>query len=195
MPAAQLLPTFEASDPRTLRGLAHPVRMAIIGLLRREGPLTATEVGERIGQSPASCSFHLRQLAKYGLVTESGGGTGRRRPWRATARTTSWSDISDDPNHAAAATHLSILMADRYRDSTVAYLERSATETDEWRRAVWFGDAILYLTADELAQLGRDIDALVAAYAQRTHDARLRPTGSRHVTFAHAAFPAETVPA
>ena len=148
-------------------------------------------MGQRIGQSPASCSFHLRQLAKYGLVAEAGGGTGRRRPWRATARTTSWSDASDDPDHVAAATHLSILMTDRYRDATVAYLERSAAEPQDWRRAVWIGDAILYLTADELAGLGRDIDALVARYAERTHDARLRPAAARHVTFAHAAFPAE----
>ncbi|HWD74930.1 MAG TPA: helix-turn-helix domain-containing protein, partial [Solirubrobacteraceae bacterium] len=73
--------SVEVTDPRSLRGLAHPVRLALIGLLRREGPLTATQAGERIGESPASCSFHLRQLAKYGLVEEAGAGPGRRRPW------------------------------------------------------------------------------------------------------------------
>ncbi|HYZ52738.1 MAG TPA: helix-turn-helix domain-containing protein [Streptosporangiaceae bacterium] len=65
------------TDPRALRALAHPIRVSLVGLLRREGPLTATQAGAMLGESPASCSFHLRQLAKYGLVEEAGGGRGR----------------------------------------------------------------------------------------------------------------------
>src|SRR5580700_11568611 len=78
------------SDPRALRAMAHPIRLSLIGVLRREGPLTATQAGELIGESSASCSFHLRQLAKYGLVEEAGGGHGRERPWRATTMFTGW---------------------------------------------------------------------------------------------------------
>ena len=48
------------------------------------GAMTATELGERIGETPTTCSFHLRQLAKYGFVEEAGGGQGRSRPWRMT---------------------------------------------------------------------------------------------------------------
>src|SRR5260370_32603682 len=73
------------SDVRTLRALAHPVRVALIEALVLDGPMTATEVGERIGESPTTCSFHLRQLAKYGFVEEAGGGKGRARPWRMTS--------------------------------------------------------------------------------------------------------------
>ncbi len=69
--------TIELTDRRALRGLA--------GLLRRERPLTATPAGERIGASATTCSSHLRQLARYGLVEEAGGGRGRKRPWHATA--------------------------------------------------------------------------------------------------------------
>jgi predicted transcriptional regulator len=69
------------TDPRALRALAHPLRISLVGLLRREGPLTATRAGGLLGESSASCSFHLRQLAKYGLVEEAGGGKGRERPW------------------------------------------------------------------------------------------------------------------
>ena len=72
------------SDPRALRGYAHPTRMALVALLRRDGPQTATQAARAIGESVASCSFHLRQLAKYGLVEEAGG-RGREKPWRATA--------------------------------------------------------------------------------------------------------------
>src|SRR3984957_4158463 len=70
------------SDARTMRALTHPVRIALIEQLSVVGPMTATEVGELIGESPTTCSFHLRQLAKYGFVEEAGGGKGRARPWR-----------------------------------------------------------------------------------------------------------------
>jgi DNA-binding transcriptional ArsR family regulator len=187
--ARSLRPTLELTDPRTLRGLAHPVRLALIGLLRREGPLTATEAGAHLGLSPASCSFHLRQLAKYGLVVEAGGGRGRRRPWRATARTTSWPAVAADPEQVAAATQLSTVLAERYFEEAVAYLRRRDTETVEWQRAAMFGDAILYVTAGEMAEIGEQVEAVLARYSERTHDAGLRPHGARHVTFIRLAFP------
>jgi DNA-binding transcriptional ArsR family regulator len=96
--------TVQLTNPRALRALAHPIRLELISLLRRGGPLTATQAGERIDESPSSCSFHLRQLAKYGLVEEAGGGHGRERPWRATAISTEWAARgSDDEADAATA--------------------------------------------------------------------------------------------
>jgi len=65
------------TDAQTLRALAHPVRIALLEELIVSGPLTATEVGERIGESPTTCSFHLRQLARYGFVEEAGAAPGR----------------------------------------------------------------------------------------------------------------------
>src|ERR1700722_16636507 len=70
------------SDAQTMRALTHPVRIALFEQLSVGGPMTATQVGELIGESPTTCSFHLRQLAKYGFVEEAGGGKGRARPWR-----------------------------------------------------------------------------------------------------------------
>ena len=70
-------------DAEELRVLAHPVRMRLLQALYERGSATATELAEMIGESPANCSWHLRQLAKYGFVEETGGGTGRNRPWRA----------------------------------------------------------------------------------------------------------------
>src|ERR1700749_3417535 len=83
------------TDARALRAYAHPGRMAM------EGPLTATRAAELLGESSGTCSFHLRQLAKYGLVEEAGGGTGREKPWRATATSTDW-DADGTPEGAAA---------------------------------------------------------------------------------------------
>ena len=85
------------TDPRALRAYAHPVRMKLIGLLRAHGPLTATQAGKLLGESSGTCSFHLRQLAKYGLVEETGGGTGREKPWRATTTSTAWDSTAGSP--------------------------------------------------------------------------------------------------
>jgi len=183
--------SIELTDPRALRAVAHPLRLALIGLLRREGPLTATQAAARVGESPASCSFHLRQLAKYGLVEEAGGGRGRNRPWRATAQFTTWPQVARDPDLAAASQLFETMVAERYFERLVEWLERRPEEPHEWQEAAAFGDAMLYLTADELAALGRELDALVEPYVGRTADAKLRPSGARLVTFLKLVFPAD----
>src|SRR4051794_27883368 len=66
----------EVRDPRALRALAHPVRLELLERLT-DGPLTATQAASIVGESQASCSFHLRQLAKYGFVELAGDGAGR----------------------------------------------------------------------------------------------------------------------
>jgi len=179
----------ELTDARALRAVAHPLRLSLIGLLRREGPLTATQAGAKVGESPASCSFHLRQLAKYGLVEEAGGGRGRERPWRATAQYTSWPEVADDPDLTAASQLLSKLIAERYFQRALAWLDRLPEEPAEWSGAAAFGDAMLYLTADELASLRDELVALAQRYAERTVDPSLRPEGSRLVSFLQLAFP------
>jgi len=75
-------PLRRIADVPTMRAMAHPVRLALLEALGRREPLTATEAAEIVGESPSACSFHLRMLAKYGLVEDAGGATGRRRPWR-----------------------------------------------------------------------------------------------------------------
>src|ERR671937_2498370 len=119
-PARQL----KLTDPMALRAVAHPMRLRLLGLLRHEGALTATQAAERVGESPAACSFHLRQLAKYGLVEEAGGGRGRERPWRATAQITDWPAVSDDPAFAPAAQLLETVLAERYFERLMRWLER-----------------------------------------------------------------------
>src|SRR5688572_19612935 len=72
----------EIVDPRAMRALTHPVRIDLIEALAMYGPLTATAAAEHIGQSPTTCSFHLRQLAKYGFVTSAAKPGARERPWK-----------------------------------------------------------------------------------------------------------------
>src|ERR1700748_3749041 len=92
----------EITDPLAMRALAHPIRLALLEALADAGTLTATEAGERVGESPANASFHLRQLAKYGYVEEAEKGAGRRRPWRRTQLGLSFTDAHEDPAAAEA---------------------------------------------------------------------------------------------
>src|ERR1700689_5979851 len=103
----------DVTDPKTLRALTHPVRLALLEALALEGPLTATAAGELIGESPTTCSFHFRQLAKYGFVEEAGHGPGRQRPWKLVHIGMRFSDVNDDPEMSIAAKTLEKMMIDR----------------------------------------------------------------------------------
>lgn len=177
------------TDPRALRAYAHPVRMALVGLLRTEGPLTATRAAEILGESSGTCSFHLRQLAKYGLVEEAGGGTGREKPWRATALFTNVPATAESPEGAAAAGLVFSVLAEDYFGRLMSWLEVRGQEPQEWQEAAIFGDRILYLTPDELADLDARIGELLDAYTERLTEPQLRPEGARQVTYVQFTFP------
>jgi predicted ArsR family transcriptional regulator len=179
----------ELTDPRALRAYAHPLRMALLSLLRREGPKTATEAAPIVGDSVASCSFHFRQLAKYGLIEPVAGSHGRAKPWRATAAFTSWPADSDDPALAAAATLLERQILDSYFRQARAWLGRRDQETAAWRRAGQASDWLLHLTAAETRRLTDRLGTLVEEYLPRNLDPSLRPKGSRPVKLVHLAFP------
>ena len=177
------------TDPRALRAYAHPVRMALVGLLRTEGPLTATRAAELLGESSGTTSFHLRQLARYGLVEEAGGGTGREKPWRATTTSTAWDPVADTPEMAAATGLLQTVIAEGYFFQLMRWLEAIPEEPAEWQEAARLGDRILWVTADELAELGRKARELVDEYFERQVRPELRPPGARLVTWLDIAFP------
>jgi predicted ArsR family transcriptional regulator len=174
------------ADARALRAYAHPTRMALIALLRQDGPQTATQAAGATGESVASCSFHLRQLARYGLVEQAGGGRGREKPWRATAMFTEADPASlGDPAAAAAAQALQLALAEQYFELTARWLRAQPEETAEWREAAQLGDTLLHLTAAELRELGGKVQALVQPYLDRLEN----PAGARPVTVLHLAFP------
>jgi DNA-binding transcriptional ArsR family regulator len=183
--------TVELTDPRALRALAHPLRLKLVGLLRREGPLTATQAGALLGEVPASTSFHLRQLAKYGLVEEAPGGRGRERPWQATASFTSWSAAGGPPETMIADQMLSGVVAERYAEQMRAWLEAKPAAPRAWQEAAQFGDLPLYVTAEELKQLGERLNELLEPYLATSRGADERPQDARLVTFIRMAFPTD----
>ncbi len=182
------------TDPRALRALAHPIRLRLVGILRIRGQLTATQASELLGESSASCSFHLRQLAKYGLVEEAGGGQRRERPWRATAMFTDWPDASEDPETATAADLLTGVIAEQWLEHLLRWIERRSAEPAQWQEAAVFTDSALYVTAAELAELGNDIRQLFDGYLDRLTDPALRPPGARLVSFVRIAHPVVGIP-
>ncbi|HEX5990095.1 MAG TPA: helix-turn-helix domain-containing protein [Solirubrobacterales bacterium] len=181
--------TVTLTDPRALRAMAHPTRLELIGLLRRGGPLTATQAAEQIGESPASCSFHLRQLAKYGLVEEAGGGRGRERPWRATAISTEWPVFGESEETRAAGEMLSRVVVERYFESAVEWLERQPGEPPEWAEAALFGDAQVEMTVAEMREVEARIRDLLEPYLKRLEDRSPPVAGSRPVSVIALAFP------
>ncbi|MFE9705006.1 helix-turn-helix domain-containing protein [Streptomyces sp. NPDC005930] len=71
-------------DARSLRGLAHPLRMRLLDALRFGGPATASQLAEKLDESSGATSYHLRRLALYGFIEDdSERGKGRERWWKA----------------------------------------------------------------------------------------------------------------
>lgn len=168
------------SEPTELRVLAHPVRFALLDLLA-EGPLTATQCATSLGESPANCSYHLRQLAKYGHVFAAEGGRGRERPWRIRDEGISWDEQSPAGKTAGAA--LGDVVDTHRFDAWRSYRQRQGHEPREWRDAALSTDAVAWMTAAELKQFTQDFYDLFAPFHARHDDAALRPDDARAVRF------------
>jgi DNA-binding transcriptional ArsR family regulator len=169
----------QVSDTQALRALTHPVRISLLEQLSVVGPMTATEVGELIGESPTTCSFHLRQLAKYGFVEEAGGGKGRARPWRMTAIGMHISSNNEDPEAAIASSALAQLFRERQLQRYRTWLETKGNYPQEWRRAAGDSEFVFYLTPDELDALRDELlEFLLPRCQERLTDPSSRPPGS-----------------
>jgi DNA-binding transcriptional ArsR family regulator len=175
-------------DPRTLRALAHPVRLAILERLQGEGPATATTLGEVVGISPSAASYHLRSLARFGLIVDAGDGAGRNRPWRAVSAGFMFEQADHEgPAAEAAVQLLAGQLVARGEQETMAFVAAEASLDADWRAASHLANATLVLTAAELVEVVREIDAVVEPYrrASRT-DA---PAEARPVRFLLRLFP------
>ncbi len=146
-------------DPRTLRGLAHPLRVRLLGMLRSDGPATATQLAEQLGLSSAATSYHLRQLAQYGFISEDAGrGQPRERWWRAAHRSTTM-DLREaanaDPETAAAGEIYLRSVVQAYAAQMIAAVDEMPHLPPAWRGAGTHSDILLRLTpeqADEVAE-------------------------------------------
>lgn len=146
--------------------------MALLEALTKHRSLTATQAAELVHESPATCSFHLRQLQKYGFVEELSAASGRRRPWRLTRTGT-----------------LVPALLGRYVARQQAWLQSRAGLPDEWQDVTGHSEFLLYVTPEELRVLDAEVTAVLRRYASRIASPSLRPHGSRPIQVVFFAFP------
>jgi DNA-binding transcriptional ArsR family regulator len=180
------------SDARSLRALSHPVRLALLEALLA-GPLTATQAGELIDESPTTCSFHLRQLARFGFVEETGGGRGRARPWRLTH--TGWTAPAqpDDPEFTRAVQALDHVMLDRHVARMRRFVDTVPTYPPQWQVAARGSISVLHLTAAEVTEVAAAYQEVTERFrerwAERTEQPGERPEGTLPVELIFGVYP------
>lgn len=180
------------TDPQSMRALAHPLRLQLMDLLGLEPELTATECAERTGESVASCSFHLRMLAKYGYV-EAGEPRGREKPWRLVSRSRTVGPDVEDPESVREASAFARAVVEREADRLTRTIGRAAELGPDWLQSMVINTSGFWMTRDELEEvidkLGEFADELLARFGQRRDDPDLRPDGARVVHFLGALSP------
>jgi predicted ArsR family transcriptional regulator len=190
-------------DPRSVRALAHPLRVRLLGSLRFDGPGTASSLGERLGESSGATSYHLRVLAEHGFIEEdSSRGRGRERWWRSAHDATSWrpEQFRDDPDARAAEQWLSGFVARRGMEWLDDWLNRRPSADPTWVAASGANDYRLVMTPEELRALTDELHEVIRRHDEAAEDARAaarrgegdagEPPEARPVQLLLYAFPA-----
>jgi DNA-binding transcriptional ArsR family regulator len=150
------------TDPEVLEALAHPVRLDLLSYLMSNGPATASACARAVGDTPSNCSYHLRTLARHGLVEPVESADRRQRPWRATI---TGFELDPDPDPAtpagrgaAAVMAASVALQQRLlRD----YLSHRDAVPAAWREVDLASQYTLLVNPAELRTLGEKLDALI----------------------------------
>ena len=181
-------PIRDLHDPRALRAVAHPFRLTLLDLVERRGTLTSAEASAATGENTGSCSFHLRQLAKYGFLEAAAGRDGRERRWQ---RATVGERVPASPDSALtrAGTELGKVLVDRFASDAAYWLERRDDLPREWQDASVLDQELLYLTPAEARKLARALVDLFAPYRSRTSAPSTRPVRARAVRAGALLFP------
>jgi predicted ArsR family transcriptional regulator len=180
---------LELLDPAAMCALAHPLKWALMEVLLVEGSATSTRCAEAVGDTQANCSFHLRQLARYGLVEEAPTDSKRDRPWRMAATDQSWSTVQPDETRSRAASELERVFIQHEMAKLMRWERSSHTYPDAWRRAALRTGAQTWLTDAELAELAEQISELMFTFRDRLQDPSKRPEGSRPVRLFAVGYP------
>jgi DNA-binding transcriptional ArsR family regulator len=178
-------------DPREIRALAHPARMAIIDALASGDELTATECAELTGLSPSATAYHLKFLERYGFAEPAPARSdGRERPWRAADDRAQFDLDSSTPAGAAAAASVARAFFDQSRAVAEAFMATGLEEPTEWRDAAALTNADLWLTVEEIRKVTAALAAVLEPYRGRT--LADRPDDSRRVRVMNVVVPHRT---
>ncbi|WP_066370790.1 winged helix-turn-helix domain-containing protein [Herbidospora mongoliensis] len=161
-------------DAAALKALTHPLRIRLLGLLRQDGPATASELAARTGETSASTSYHLRVLAKHAFVAEAEHRDGRERRWKAVHLVTSWSNTAME---ASAGSHAFVGLLRRRQ---LEHLESALTRHEddmaagrldrEWLEPSGITDLLPRLTPESLTELWQMLDDKLRELGARDAD-------------------------
>ncbi|WP_337061562.1 winged helix-turn-helix domain-containing protein [Kineococcus sp. G2] len=186
--------TVQLTDPAAMRVLAHPTRLRLLSELRTSGPASVGALARAVDEAPGSVSYHLGRLAEVGFVEEAAEHARDRRErwWRATAELTHLDPAADraDPERDAASTALRRQIVRHLAREVESHLEAEHALPAEWVAAGTQGDWVWHLTAAELAEFTAQLEALCAAWQERSDAARDNARdGARPVRVICSAFP------
>lgn len=177
-------------DVQAMRALAHPDRLSILLFLLSARSRTATECAVEIGISPSACSYHLRELERFGYTERvESERDGRTRPWRAAAVGFSVGDDWSDPSPAARAARHAIGRAELVENHRLItrFLDAVDDLDARWQTAADFHNFELFVTPEELTELNDQIARLLRPYRAPT---RVEPPeGADAVHVVYQAFP------
>ncbi|MFI9171582.1 ArsR/SmtB family transcription factor [Streptomyces lincolnensis] len=167
------MPPFEEPSPRvldarSLRGLAHPLRMQLLVALRRGGPATASQLAEKLGESSGATSYHLRQLAAHGFIEDAPEhGKGRERWWRAADGGLVFDDTllrDSDPSVRGAAAVFRFEVANIHTQEISTWLGNPHQFPEEWDGASDLSDFTGRLTPEMARELIQKMHDLIQSY-------------------------------
>jgi len=177
-------------DARSLRGLAHPLRMRILEALELDGPATSTTLSARLGENTGTISWHLRLLAEHGYIEEEPDrGTKRERWWRVPAGQTvlNPAEFRDDPETSGALKVYLQQLVEQYYARVQNYVDENWS--GEWQHAAELSDwRDLRLTPEELVALNNELKQVIDRYtATKSTD-----ENAKQVIVQLQSFPRET---
>jgi Helix-turn-helix domain len=172
-------PAGRAPDPLALRALTHPLRWKLLDLVVSEETATATRCADVLGESVASCSYHLGILAKYGYIEPVPGRPGREKPWRVTGFRQDLSSGGLDEPGALAAQAATEVFLDHELARVKDRLRRQDLEPPEWQEASHLAGMTTFVTAAELQEIKDQLLEITRRYAGRLGDPASRPPGAR----------------
>ncbi|MEV8070325.1 helix-turn-helix domain-containing protein [Streptomyces sp. NPDC085995] len=157
-------------DARSLRGLAHPLRMRLLTMLRHGGPATASQLAAKLDESSGATSYHLRQLAAHGFVEDAPEhGKGRERWWRAVHRGVSFDEKllhHPDPQVRGAADLFLHETASNRTQELATWLATRNDWPEKWRQSSDLSDWTLRLTPELARELAEKMHELIESYRE-----------------------------
>lgn len=182
--------TTVTPTPQQLRALTHPVRLRMLGLLRVEGPATATTLATRLGLNTGATSYHLRQLATHGFVQEDAAlGNARDRWWRAAHRSTTTADTAPDGEDRESLEAYLQTVAVVMTEQLQRAVEELPLVPEEWGAASTFSDWVIRLSPARALALKESLLAVLREAEEQAEDGEDLDEDAEQYVVQLAAFP------